>query len=182
MLLFVKSNLWKTLFGKEADRLEHANDDERTSRVNYGGLQPCKVTAHWHKRTVFMIKFEDLVITSWIWKFCLVIEKMPDILVQRKDLLVVSIDIALVLLPWLQWFYQLTLRVIDGKNQDTRSKCDHLNSMQDSLRFHELDIRMHYTCAVCIKIRTCALFCNLKRARHPSCFSSARCIYSSNKK
>ncbi|CAI9728201.1 particle complex subunit 5-like [Octopus vulgaris] len=30
MLLFVKSNLWKTLFGKEADKLEHANDDERT--------------------------------------------------------------------------------------------------------------------------------------------------------
>ena len=30
MLLFIKTNLWKTLFGKEADRLEHANDDERT--------------------------------------------------------------------------------------------------------------------------------------------------------
>ncbi|XP_064606621.1 trafficking protein particle complex subunit 5-like [Liolophura sinensis] len=30
MLLFIKSNLWKTLFGKEADKLEHANDDERT--------------------------------------------------------------------------------------------------------------------------------------------------------
>lgn len=30
MLLFVKSNVWKTLFGKEADKLEHANDDERT--------------------------------------------------------------------------------------------------------------------------------------------------------
>ncbi|GAB6020329.1 Trafficking protein particle complex subunit 5 [Chamberlinius hualienensis] len=30
MLLFVKSNMWKTLFGKEADKLEHANDDERT--------------------------------------------------------------------------------------------------------------------------------------------------------
>ena len=28
--LFVKSTLWKTLFGKEADKLEHANDDERT--------------------------------------------------------------------------------------------------------------------------------------------------------
>uniref|UniRef100_T1IP03 Phospholipid scramblase n=1 Tax=Strigamia maritima TaxID=126957 RepID=T1IP03_STRMM len=44
-------------------------------------------------------------------------------------------------------------------------------------RDRSLDIRMHYTCAVCIKIRTCALFCNLKRARHPSCFSSARCIF-----
>ncbi|XP_026478004.1 trafficking protein particle complex subunit 5-like [Ctenocephalides felis] len=30
MLLFVKSTLWKNLFGKEADKLEHANDDERT--------------------------------------------------------------------------------------------------------------------------------------------------------
>ncbi|XP_046554598.1 trafficking protein particle complex subunit 5-like isoform X1 [Haliotis rubra] len=30
MLIFIKSNVWKTLFGKEADKLEHANDDERT--------------------------------------------------------------------------------------------------------------------------------------------------------
>lgn len=30
MLLFIKTNLWKNLFGKEADKLEHANDDERT--------------------------------------------------------------------------------------------------------------------------------------------------------
>ncbi|KAK6179159.1 trafficking protein particle complex subunit 5 [Patella vulgata] len=30
MLLFIKSNLWKTLFGREADKLELANDDERT--------------------------------------------------------------------------------------------------------------------------------------------------------
>ena len=29
-LLMVKTTLWKTLFGKEADKLEHANDDERT--------------------------------------------------------------------------------------------------------------------------------------------------------
>ncbi|KAF4520174.1 hypothetical protein B566_EDAN003886 [Ephemera danica] len=28
-LLFVKTTLWKTLFGREADKLEHANDDER---------------------------------------------------------------------------------------------------------------------------------------------------------
>uniref|UniRef100_T1JFP4 Prolyl 4-hydroxylase N-terminal domain-containing protein n=1 Tax=Strigamia maritima TaxID=126957 RepID=T1JFP4_STRMM len=47
----------------------------------------------------------------------------------------------------------------------------------DGLRFHELDIRMHCTCAVCIKSRTCALFRSLKRAWHPSCFSSARCIF-----
>ena len=33
VLLFVKSTLWKTLFGKEADKLEHANDDERTYYV-----------------------------------------------------------------------------------------------------------------------------------------------------
>ena len=26
----MKTTLWKTLFGKEADKLEHANDDERT--------------------------------------------------------------------------------------------------------------------------------------------------------
>ncbi|PIK42528.1 putative trafficking protein particle complex subunit 5 [Apostichopus japonicus] len=30
ILLFIKSNVWKALFGKEADKLEHANDEERT--------------------------------------------------------------------------------------------------------------------------------------------------------
>ncbi|KAL4236981.1 Trafficking protein particle complex subunit 5 [Mactra antiquata] len=30
MLLFIKGNFWKTLFGKDADKLEQANDDERT--------------------------------------------------------------------------------------------------------------------------------------------------------
>lgn len=30
MLLFVKTTVWKNLFGKEAEKLEHANDDERT--------------------------------------------------------------------------------------------------------------------------------------------------------
>lgn len=29
ILIFIKSNFWKNLFGKEADKLEHANDDER---------------------------------------------------------------------------------------------------------------------------------------------------------
>jgi len=29
MLLFIKTNLWKSLFGKEADKLEQANEDER---------------------------------------------------------------------------------------------------------------------------------------------------------
>nr|XP_054765334.1 trafficking protein particle complex subunit 5-like [Lytechinus pictus] len=33
ILLFIKSNVWKVLFGKEADKLEHANDDERTYLV-----------------------------------------------------------------------------------------------------------------------------------------------------
>ncbi|XP_059475375.1 trafficking protein particle complex subunit 5 [Neocloeon triangulifer] len=30
ILLFIKTTVWKNLFGKEADKLEHANDDERT--------------------------------------------------------------------------------------------------------------------------------------------------------
>lgn len=30
MLTFIRGVLWKNLFGKEADKLEHANDDERT--------------------------------------------------------------------------------------------------------------------------------------------------------
>ncbi|KAL1486766.1 hypothetical protein MTO96_008750 [Rhipicephalus appendiculatus] len=30
ILLFVKSSVWKTLFGKEADKLEQANDDDKT--------------------------------------------------------------------------------------------------------------------------------------------------------
>ncbi|KAK7492878.1 hypothetical protein BaRGS_00015825 [Batillaria attramentaria] len=30
MLIFIKSNFWKTVFGKEAEKLEQANDDERT--------------------------------------------------------------------------------------------------------------------------------------------------------
>lgn len=30
MLLFVKTTVWKNLFGREAEKLEHANDDERT--------------------------------------------------------------------------------------------------------------------------------------------------------
>ncbi|XP_045160600.1 trafficking protein particle complex subunit 5-like [Mercenaria mercenaria] len=30
MLLFIKGNFWRTLFGKDADKLEQANDDERT--------------------------------------------------------------------------------------------------------------------------------------------------------
>ncbi|XP_022087724.1 trafficking protein particle complex subunit 5-like [Acanthaster planci] len=95
ILLFIKSNVWKVLFGREADKLEHANDDERTyyiiekeSLVNRfisvpkdkGSLNcaaftagiveailtgcnfPAKVTAHWHKGTTYMIKFEDSVL------------------------------------------------------------------------------------------------------------------------
>ncbi|XP_015927883.1 trafficking protein particle complex subunit 5 isoform X1 [Parasteatoda tepidariorum] len=30
ILIFIKTTLWKTLFGKEADKLEHANDDKKT--------------------------------------------------------------------------------------------------------------------------------------------------------
>ncbi|CAK1585112.1 unnamed protein product [Parnassius mnemosyne] len=95
MLLFVKSTLWKVLFGKEADKLEHANDDERTYYIiekdalvnkfisvpkdkgslncatfNAGIIEavltksgfPAKVTAHWHKGTTYMVKFDDSVI------------------------------------------------------------------------------------------------------------------------
>lgn len=96
VLLTVKSTLWKTLFGKEADKLEHANDDEKTYYIiekeplvnrfisvpkDKGSLNcasftagiveavlegcnfPAKVTAHWHKGTTFMVKFEEHVIT-----------------------------------------------------------------------------------------------------------------------
>ncbi|KAK7929906.1 hypothetical protein WMY93_006301 [Mugilogobius chulae] len=30
MLLFIKVNVWRSLFGKEADKLEQANDDDKT--------------------------------------------------------------------------------------------------------------------------------------------------------
>ncbi|XP_063241722.1 trafficking protein particle complex subunit 5 [Bacillus rossius redtenbacheri] len=95
MLLFVKSTLWKALFGREADKLEHSNDDERTYYIiekeplvnkfisvpkDKGSLNcamftagiieavlngcgfSAKVTAHWHKGTTYMVKFEDSVI------------------------------------------------------------------------------------------------------------------------
>jgi len=94
-LLMIKSTLWKTLFGKEADKLEHANDDEKTyyiiekdpvvnsfisvpkdkgslncaafvagivEAVLVGANFPAKVTAHWHKGTTFMVKFDEQVI------------------------------------------------------------------------------------------------------------------------
>uniref|UniRef100_A0A3B4CLY9 Trafficking protein particle complex 5 n=1 Tax=Pygocentrus nattereri TaxID=42514 RepID=A0A3B4CLY9_PYGNA len=47
ILLFIKVNVWKALFGKEADKLD--------------GF-PAKVTAHWHKGTTLMIKFDEAVI------------------------------------------------------------------------------------------------------------------------
>ncbi|XP_031565438.1 trafficking protein particle complex subunit 5-like [Actinia tenebrosa] len=95
ILLFIKSVLWKSLFGKEADKLEQANDDDRTyyiiekeplvnkfisvpkdkgslncasfiggivEAVLHGCNFPAKVTAHWHKGTTLMIKFEESVI------------------------------------------------------------------------------------------------------------------------
>ncbi|XP_043939425.1 trafficking protein particle complex subunit 5 isoform X3 [Protopterus annectens] len=95
ILLFIKVNVWKALFGKEADKLEQANDDDKTyyiiekeplintyisvpkenSTLNcasftagiveailtYSGF-PAKVTAHWHKGTTLMIKFDESVI------------------------------------------------------------------------------------------------------------------------
>lgn len=114
ILLFVKTTLWKCLFGKEADKVEHANDEECTYYilekeplvnkyisvpkdkgslncasftagiieavlVNSGYVsgvlhvlecqliissspfQPCKVTAHFHKGTTYMVKFESVV-------------------------------------------------------------------------------------------------------------------------
>uniref|UniRef100_A0A8C9I8H3 Trafficking protein particle complex 5 n=1 Tax=Piliocolobus tephrosceles TaxID=591936 RepID=A0A8C9I8H3_9PRIM len=87
--------VWKALFGKEADKLEQANDDARTfyiiereplintyisvpkenSTLNCASFTagiveavlthsgfPAKVTAHWHKGTTLMIKFEEAVI------------------------------------------------------------------------------------------------------------------------
>ncbi|CAH1251566.1 TRAPPC5 [Branchiostoma lanceolatum] len=95
MLLFVKTTVWKTLFGKEADKLEHANDDDKTYYIvekdplvnkfisvpkDKGSLNcaaftagiveavlngcgfPAKVTAHWHRGTTYMIKFDEAVI------------------------------------------------------------------------------------------------------------------------
>ena len=95
VLVFLQKTLWKTLFGKEADKLEHANDDERTYYIiekeplvnkfisvpkDKGSLNcaafeagiieavlngcnfPAKVSAHWHKGTTFMVKFDEQVI------------------------------------------------------------------------------------------------------------------------
>ncbi|CAH3179098.1 unnamed protein product [Porites evermanni] len=95
ILLFIKSVFWKSLFGKEADKLEQANDDDKTyyiiekeplvnkfisvpkdkgflncasfvagivEAVLHGCNFPAKVTAHWHKGTTLMIKFEESVI------------------------------------------------------------------------------------------------------------------------
>ncbi|KAJ3641090.1 hypothetical protein Zmor_027610 [Zophobas morio] len=96
ILLFVKSTLWKVLFGREADKLEHSNDDENTyylmekeplvnrfisvprdksslncavfvagiiEAVLTGTGFTAKVTAHWHKGTTYMVKFDDTVVT-----------------------------------------------------------------------------------------------------------------------
>ncbi|CAH1713179.1 trafficking protein particle complex subunit 5 [Aphis gossypii] len=96
MLLFIKSTFWKSFFGREADKLEHSNDDDSTyyiiekeplvnkfisvpkdkgnlnCAVFVGGIIEgilnssgfnAKVTAHWHKGTTYMVKFEDHVIT-----------------------------------------------------------------------------------------------------------------------
>ncbi|XP_068785670.1 trafficking protein particle complex subunit 5 [Struthio camelus] len=95
VLLFVKGPVWKALFGKEADKLEQANDDDKTyyiiekeplvnafisvprdnSSLNCAAFTaglveavlgasgfPAKVTAHWHKGTTLMIKFDEAVV------------------------------------------------------------------------------------------------------------------------
>ncbi|KAI5087436.1 trafficking protein particle complex subunit 5 isoform X1, partial [Silurus meridionalis] len=97
ILLFIKArvSVWKSLFGKEADKLEQANDDDKTyyiiekeplvnafisvpkenSTLNCAAFTagmveaflthsgfPAKVTAHWHKGTTLMIKFDEAVI------------------------------------------------------------------------------------------------------------------------
>uniref|UniRef100_A0A671P3C0 Trafficking protein particle complex subunit 5-like n=1 Tax=Sinocyclocheilus anshuiensis TaxID=1608454 RepID=A0A671P3C0_9TELE len=54
ILLFIKVNVWKALFGKEADKLEQAI-------LTHSGF-PAKVTVHWHKGTTLMIKFDEAVI------------------------------------------------------------------------------------------------------------------------
>lgn len=94
-LSFLQVNVWKSLFGKEADKLEQANDDDKTyyiiekdpvinayisvpkenSSLNCAAFTagiveailthsgfPAKVTAHWHKGTTLMIKFNESVI------------------------------------------------------------------------------------------------------------------------
>ncbi|XP_064842573.1 trafficking protein particle complex subunit 5-like isoform X2 [Oncorhynchus masou masou] len=90
-----KVSVWKAMFGKEADKLEQANDDDKTyyiiekeplinayisvpkenSTLNCAAFTagiveailthsgfPAKVTAHWHKGTTLMIKFDEAVI------------------------------------------------------------------------------------------------------------------------
>ncbi|NWS82517.1 TPPC5 protein, partial [Toxostoma redivivum] len=92
VLLFVKGPLWRALFGREADKLEQANDDDRTfyvierepvvntfvsvprenSSLNCAAFAaglleavlgaagfPARVSAHWHKGTTLMIKFDE---------------------------------------------------------------------------------------------------------------------------
>uniref|UniRef100_A0A3Q1HGR1 Trafficking protein particle complex subunit 5 n=1 Tax=Anabas testudineus TaxID=64144 RepID=A0A3Q1HGR1_ANATE len=75
-------SVWRALFGKEADKLEQANDDDKTfyiiekdslvntyisvpkenSTLNCASGFPAKVTVHWHKGTTLMIKFDEAVI------------------------------------------------------------------------------------------------------------------------
>lgn len=93
--VFKIQSFFQNLFGKEADKLEHANDDERIyyiiekeplvnkfisvpkdkgslncavfvagivqALLHFSGF-PCQVSAHHHKGTTYMVKFEDSVI------------------------------------------------------------------------------------------------------------------------
>uniref|UniRef100_A0A1I8EMH5 Trafficking protein particle complex subunit 5 n=1 Tax=Wuchereria bancrofti TaxID=6293 RepID=A0A1I8EMH5_WUCBA len=88
MLMFVKGTIWKNLFNKEADKLERNLLIEKEPIVNTyisvpkdkGNLNcasfiagiieaileasnfPCKVSAHWHDGTTYIIQFDRLVI------------------------------------------------------------------------------------------------------------------------
>ncbi|CAI4229631.1 unnamed protein product [Auanema sp. JU1783] len=95
MLMFIKSTVWKSIFNKEADKLERSNDDPSTylliekdpvvntyisvpkdkgvlncaafvAGIVEGMLEsnnfPCKVTAHWHNGTAYVIQFDESVL------------------------------------------------------------------------------------------------------------------------
>ncbi|CAD5211508.1 unnamed protein product [Bursaphelenchus okinawaensis] len=94
-LMFIRSTLWKSLFGEEADKLERSTENpchyyliEKESLVNTyislpkdkvslncasftagiieaflsGNNFPCKVSAHWHMGTAYLIEFDQEVI------------------------------------------------------------------------------------------------------------------------
>ncbi|KRY20904.1 Trafficking protein particle complex subunit 5 [Trichinella patagoniensis] len=90
ILLFIKTTLFKSIFGKEADKLERNSENpriyyiiEREPLVNTfisvpkdkgnlncasftGGIieAPCKVTTVWHNGTTYVIEFEESVLAK----------------------------------------------------------------------------------------------------------------------